>query len=124
MKRQWLVSLAYVLLGMLLLGVYEHGASEAALFIYKNDFVSSLIACQLAKTHSDRLAKIDPSSSLGRELQKTSLIDLMTCDGYQSIRNKLLAAGVGERRLKIVEADTLNREPELITQNGEGFSLR
>ena len=89
MKRQWLTNLAYVLLGMLLLVAYEHGASIAALVIYKNDFVSNLIACQLAKKHANELANIELTSPLQRELHKTSLIDLMSCDSYQHTRSKL-----------------------------------
>ena len=122
MKRQWLTNLAYVLLGMLLLVAYEHGASIAALVIYKNDFVSSLITCHLAKKHANELANIELTSSLRKELHKTSLIDLMSCDSYQRTRSKLLAGGVSEPRLKLVEVDALSREPELVTQSSEDFS--
>lgn len=124
MKRQWLASFTYALLGMLLFGAYEQGVPGAALFIYKNDFASSLIACQLAKKNAGRLANIEPASPLGRELRKTSLIDLMTCDSYQSIKMNLLVVGVSELRLKIVEADALNREPELLTQISEDLSSK
>lgn len=121
MKVQWLTNFAYVLLGMLLFSFYEHGMPSAALFIHKKDFASSLIACRLAKSHADRLAKIEPASPLGRELHKTSLIDLMTCESYQSIRTKLIAAGVSEPRLKTLEVDALSRSPELIAQTDDNL---
>ena len=42
MKRQWLTNLAYVLLGMLLLVAYEHGASIAANIAHRFDELRQL----------------------------------------------------------------------------------
>jgi len=119
MKAQWLINGAYIVLGMLLFSAYEHGISWLGMLVYQNDLEGRLIACQLATKHAYRFANIELASPLKEEVEKTSIIDLLTCDDYQTLRNKLLALGVSETRLKIIEADAFRLEPELTAQSGE-----